>query len=113
MTRKKSGKPSATNTTPGTGFEGDAITFAWNRKVSDYLSIFLILPILMAAALTFSSSFWSQLHVHKFLSSVLPVFFFTATRWLVSLGLLWFAFIFPPALKWTHERVQENMRRAS
>jgi len=27
--------------------------------------------------------------------------------------LLWFAMLFPPALKWTHERVQENERRAA
>ena len=33
-------------------------TRSWNRKVSDYLSIFLIFPILMAVALTFSTSFW-------------------------------------------------------
>jgi hypothetical protein len=33
--------------------------------------------------------------------------------YLPTFTLLWFAFIFPPALKWTHERVQENMRRAS
>jgi membrane protein len=69
-------------------------TRSWNRKVSDYLSIFLIFPILMAAALTVSTSFWGLHHALKFLSGFLPTIFFTATRWLVSLGLLWFAFIF-------------------
>jgi len=69
-------------------------TRPWSRKVSDYLSIFLIFPILMAAALTFSTSFWGLQHVIQFLSGILPAIFFTATRWLVSLGLLWFAFIF-------------------
>ncbi|MHB9075135.1 MAG: YihY/virulence factor BrkB family protein [Desulfobaccales bacterium] len=69
-------------------------TRAWSRKVSDYLSIFLIFPILMAAALTFSTSFWGIQHVLQILSGILPAIFFTATRWLVSLGLLWFAFIF-------------------
>jgi membrane protein len=69
-------------------------TRSWSRKVSDYLSIFLIFPILMAVALTFSTSFWGLRHVILFLSGILPAIFFTATRWLVSLGLLWFAFIF-------------------
>lgn len=69
-------------------------TRPWSRKVSDYLSIFLIFPILMAVALTFSTSFWGIQHVIQFLSGIMPAIFFTATRWLVSLGLLWFAFIF-------------------
>jgi membrane protein len=66
----------------------------WSRKVSDYLSIFLIFPILMAAALTISTSFWGLQHVIQILSGIMPAIFFTATRWLVSIGLLWFAFIF-------------------
>jgi membrane protein len=69
-------------------------TRPWSRKVSDYLSIFLIFPILMAVALTFSTSFWGLQHVIQILSDIMPAIFFTATRWLVSLGLLWFAFIF-------------------
>jgi membrane protein len=69
-------------------------TRPWSRKVSDYLSIFLIFPILMTAALTFSTSLWGIQHVIQVLSGILPAIFFTATRWLVSLGLLWFAFIF-------------------
>ncbi|MGA9756212.1 MAG: YihY/virulence factor BrkB family protein, partial [Desulfobaccales bacterium] len=69
-------------------------TRPWSRKVSDYLSIFLIFPILMAVALTFSTSFWGFKYVIGILSGILPAIFFTATRWLVSLGMLWFAFIF-------------------
>jgi len=69
-------------------------TRPWIRKVSDYLSIFLIFPILMAVALTFSTSLWGLQYVINLLSGLLPAIFFTATRWLVSLGLLWFAFIF-------------------
>ena len=69
-------------------------TRPWSRKVSDYLSIFLIFPILMAVALSFSTSFWGLQHVIHILSSIMPAIFFTATRWLVSLGLLWLAFIF-------------------
>jgi membrane protein len=70
-------------------------TRAWSRKVSDYLSIFLLFPILMAVALSLSASFLSiHLGIHDFLATVLPPIFFTATRWLVSLGVLWLAFIF-------------------
>ncbi len=70
-------------------------TRAWSRKVSDYLSIFLLFPILMAVALSLSASFLSiHLGIHDFLAAVLPHTFFTATRWLVSLGVLWLAFIF-------------------
>ena len=69
-------------------------TRSWNRKVSDYLSIFLIFPILMVVALTFSTSFWGLRYVVEVLSGIMPAIFFTATRWMVSLGLLWFAFIF-------------------
>jgi membrane protein len=69
-------------------------TRTWSRKVSDYLSIFLIFPILMAVALTFSTSFWGLRYVIDLLSGIMPAIFFTATRWLVSLGVLWFAFIF-------------------
>jgi len=70
-------------------------TRSWSRKVSDYLSIFLLFPILMAVALSLSASFLSiHLGIHDFLAAVLPPIFFTATRWLVSLGVLWLAFIF-------------------
>ncbi|MFZ5447529.1 MAG: YihY/virulence factor BrkB family protein [Thermodesulfobacteriota bacterium] len=69
-------------------------TRPWSRKVSDYLSIFLIFPILMTVALTFSTSFWGLQHVIKVLSDIMPAIFFTATRWLISLELLWLAFIF-------------------
>jgi membrane protein len=69
-------------------------TRPWSRKVSDYLSIFLIFPILMAVALTFSTSFWGLRYVIEVLSGIMPAIFFIATRWMVSLGLLWFAFIF-------------------
>jgi membrane protein len=69
-------------------------TRSWSRKVSDYLSIFLIFPIIMAVGLTFTTSFWGLKHAIGILTAILPSFFFTATRWLISLGLLWFAFTF-------------------
>jgi membrane protein len=69
-------------------------TRTWSRKISDYLSIFLIFPILMAVAISISSSFLHIHEVQKILELVMPGIFFTATRWLVSLGVLWLAFIF-------------------
>jgi membrane protein len=65
-----------------------------SRKVSDYLSIFLIFPIVMAVALSISTSFLSLPTLHHLFSEFMPGFFFTATRWLVSLGLIYLAFIF-------------------
>ena len=59
-------------------------TRPWSRKVSDYLSIFLIFPILMAVALTFSTSFWGLRYVIDILSGIMPAIFFTATRWMVA-----------------------------
>ena len=66
----------------------------WGRKVSDYLSIFLIFPIMMAVALSFSTSVWGVKYVIDILSGIMPAIFFTAARWLVSLGVLCLAFIF-------------------
>ena len=66
----------------------------FSRKVSDYLSIFLIFPILMAVALSISTSFLSLPTLRHLLSDIMPEFFFTATRWLISLGLIYLAFIF-------------------
>jgi len=64
------------------------------RKVSDYLSIFLIFPIVMAVALSISTSFLSLPTLRHLFAEIMPEFFFTATRWLVSLGLIYLAFIF-------------------
>ena len=69
-------------------------TRPWSRKVSDYLSIFLIFPILMAVAISVSTSFLGIHELRQFLQTVMPEVFFTATRWLVTLGVLWLAFIF-------------------
>ncbi|MCL4504186.1 MAG: YihY/virulence factor BrkB family protein [Deltaproteobacteria bacterium] len=69
-------------------------TRSWSRKVSDYLSIFLLFPILMAVAISISSSFLGIHEFRQILEVMMPEFFFTATRWLVTLGILWLAFIF-------------------
>ncbi|MEW6386420.1 MAG: YihY/virulence factor BrkB family protein [Thermodesulfobacteriota bacterium] len=69
-------------------------TRPWRRKLSDYLSIFLIFPVLMAVAISISSGFLSQPEIRRFLSGIMPEAFFTATSGLASLGLLWIAFSF-------------------
>jgi membrane protein len=69
-------------------------TRTFSRKISDYLSIFLIFPIVMAVALSISTSFLSLPTLRHLLSDLMPEAFFTATRGLVSLGLIYLAFIF-------------------
>lgn len=69
-------------------------TRPWRRKLSDYLSIFMIFPILMAGVISFSSAFAGHPEVRRLLSGILPPAFYTATTGLVSLGILWLAFTF-------------------
>jgi len=64
------------------------------RKLSDYLSIFMIFPILMAGAISFSSAFLRHPELQRLLFDFLPSAFFYATSTLVSLGVLWLAFTF-------------------
>ncbi len=69
-------------------------TRTWRRKLSDYLSIFLMFPIFMAVAISISSGILSQPDIRNFLSGILPEFLYSATTSLISLGLLWMAFTF-------------------
>ena len=69
-------------------------TRPWRRKLSDYLSIFMIFPILMAGAISFSSAFVHHPEIRRLLFDFLPSAFFYATSTLVSLGVLWLAFTF-------------------
>jgi len=69
-------------------------TRPWSRRLSDYLSIFLLLPILMALGLSLTSGLLSQPDVRRLISTFLPEAFFWATSSLLSLGLLWAAFTF-------------------
>jgi membrane protein len=69
-------------------------TRPWLRKLSDYLSIFLIFPILMAGAITISTTFLAHPEIHRLLFGILPEAFHTATNSLVSMGVLWLAFTF-------------------
>lgn len=64
------------------------------RKISDYLSIFLFFPILMAVVISISSNFLFHPDIRRILSGILPEAFFAATSGLVSLGILWVAFTF-------------------
>jgi membrane protein len=71
-----------------------AQTRSWRRKLSDYLSIFLIFPIFMAVAISLSGGIMSQPDIRAFLVGILPEFLYSATSGLLSLGLLWVAFTF-------------------
>jgi len=64
------------------------------RKLSDYLSIFLLFPIFMAVAISLSSGLLRQPELRRILSDFLPSFFYSATNNLLSLGILWVAFTF-------------------
>ncbi len=69
-------------------------TRPWERKLSDYLSIFLIFPILIAGTVSVSSSFLGHPEIRRLLSDILPAPFYSATSGLVHLGLLWLGFTF-------------------
>ncbi|MFZ5451864.1 MAG: YihY/virulence factor BrkB family protein [Thermodesulfobacteriota bacterium] len=64
------------------------------RKLTDYLSIFMIFPILMAGAISFSSALIGHPEIRRLLFDFLPSAFFYATSSLISLGVLWLAFTF-------------------
>jgi len=64
------------------------------RKLSDYLSIFMIFPILMAGAISFSTALVGHPEIRNLLFGILPAAFYSATSSLVSLGVLWLAFTF-------------------
>lgn len=69
-------------------------TRPFRRKLSDYLSIFLLFPIFMAVAISLSSGLFSHPVLRNFLSGIMPSLFYSATTNLLSLGLLWVAFTF-------------------
>jgi membrane protein len=69
-------------------------TRPWRRKLSDYLSIFMFFPILMAGVISFSTAFTGHPEIRRLLFGILPAPFYSATSGLVSLGVLWLAFTF-------------------
>ena len=66
----------------------------WWRKLSDYLSIFLLFPILMAVAISLTTIFQSHPEIQKYIKYFLPETFFSAYNFLISLGIIWFGFTF-------------------
>ena len=65
-----------------------------SRKLSDYLSIFLVFPILMAGTISVSSAFLGHPEIRRLLEGLLPAPFYSATSGLLHLGLLWLGFTF-------------------
>uniref|UniRef100_A0A7C3UZG9 YihY/virulence factor BrkB family protein n=1 Tax=Desulfobacca acetoxidans TaxID=60893 RepID=A0A7C3UZG9_9BACT len=64
------------------------------RKLSDYLSIFLIFPLLMAVAISITTSFLNHPYILPLLAKILPTGLLAATSGLVSLFIFWLAFTF-------------------
>lgn len=69
-------------------------TRPWRRKLSDYLSIFLIFPLLIAVAISITTNFLSHPYIMPWLAKILPEALLTSTSGLFSLGLFWLAFTF-------------------
>ncbi|OPX20179.1 MAG: hypothetical protein BZ151_05260 [Desulfobacca sp. 4484_104] len=69
-------------------------TRPWRRRISDYLSIFLLFPILVAVAGTFSSAILGLPEIQRLLSAFSPTFYHAAKSGLASLVILWVAFTF-------------------
>lgn len=66
----------------------------WWRKLADYLSIFLLFPILMAIVATLTSAFQKQPAIQAAIRNFLPPYFFTLYNLLFSFGLVWLGFTF-------------------
>jgi membrane protein len=66
----------------------------WWRKLSDYLSIFLLFPILMAVAISLTTTLQSNPVVQKFIRYFFPETFFSAYHLLISFGIIWLGFTF-------------------
>jgi membrane protein len=66
----------------------------WWRKLSDYLSIFLLFPIIMAVAISITTAFQSHPEIQKIIRSFVPEMFFSAYQRLFSFGMVWLGFTF-------------------
>jgi membrane protein len=66
----------------------------WWRKLSDYLSIFMLFPILMAVAISLTTVLQSHPEIQKTLKFFIPETFFSAYNLLISLGIIWLGFSF-------------------
>lgn len=66
----------------------------WWRKLSDYLSIFLLFPIIMAVAISLTTTFQTHPEVQKFINNFLPEIFASAYRLFISFGMVWLGLSF-------------------
>lgn len=66
----------------------------WWRKLSDYLSIFLLFPILMAVAISITTAFQSHPEIQAVIRTFVPEMFFSAYQRLFSFGMVWLGFTF-------------------
>lgn len=66
----------------------------WWRKLSDYLSIFLLFPILMAVAISITTAFQSHPEIQNMIRTFVPEMFFSAYQRLFSFGMVWLGFTF-------------------
>lgn len=73
---------------------GVSQTRPWSRKLSDYLSIFLLFPILMAVAVSLTTTVQSNLQLHQFFRGFLPEVFYSAYTYLITFLIMWVAFVF-------------------
>lgn len=66
----------------------------WWRKLSDYLSIFLLFPILMAVAISLTTTFQTHPEVQRYFSKFFPEALVSAHRLLISFGMVWLGMSF-------------------
>lgn len=69
-------------------------TRPWRRKLSDYISIFLIFPLLLAVAISITTNFLQHPVIMPWLAEFLPPALITSTSGVMSLLLFWLAFTF-------------------
>jgi membrane protein len=69
-------------------------TRPWRRKLSDYISIFLIFPLMLAVAISITTNFLSHPSIVPLLAKILPEALLTTSSGLLSLLLFWLAFTF-------------------
>lgn len=69
-------------------------TRPWRRKLSDYISIFLIFPLMLAVAISITTNFLSHPSILPLLAKILPEALLTTSSGLVSLLLFCLGFTF-------------------
>jgi membrane protein len=69
-------------------------TRPWRRKLSDYISIFLIFPLMLAVAISITTNILSHPSIVPLFAKILPEALLTTSSGLLSLLLFWLAFTF-------------------